>query len=386
MKTIIRFILTCIALCFPLTCASGVKHRSDPLLETIVRTADQKTISPDALHAALENADVIYLSEKHDNPRQHELQLLIIQELLRRGKKPAIGFEFFSREQTGYLMHYTRGKPSPFEHGEHGGEAFLRRQLDWDTQPDEDWKFYYAIIALAKQHRLTAFGTDLPASIKMRLTRYGANKLTGIERRSLSPTGFSNPAYEQLMKQKFTASHCGWSEPNLLERLYQTWVARNDAMARSIVDMLEEQGGPVVMIVGGGHVEHNMGIVERTASLRPQTRQVNLGLTEIAVQPTPLSDYIDRQTVQGVVFGPVHDYLWFTRRVDYDDPCEQYRKMLKRKDMHGKKPGSHENPHEKKPGPNENPHEKKPGPNENPHEKKPGSHEKTPEKKHEPGK
>jgi len=201
-------------------------------------------------------AQVVYVGEKHDNPRHHEIQLEALNELLRLGKLPAIGFETFSLEQTGFLMHYTLGEPSPFvREPDLSEEEILRSDLGWGKEHDESWQFYFPLLRLAREHKLPAFGADLPSGIRLRLSRVGLDGLSALERSLLHPAASENPAYRNLMYETFTRSHCGWSSPELLRRLYETWVARNDAMASAIVDMLKDQRGePVVVILGAGHV------------------------------------------------------------------------------------------------------------------------------------
>lgn len=317
-----------------MSCHSTIPHRNDPLLEKIFQAKDLKELNQTELITKMSRADVIYLSEKHDNPRHHEIQLEILESLVAQGKKPAIGFEFFSVDQTGYLMEYVSGVASPFvKKSPHSKEMLLRRNLGWADASDERWKFYFSLIDFAKKHHLRAFGTDISPGLTLRIRRFGLNQLSTQEKKQLHDSGFSDPNYEKLMHKKFTAAHCGWSSPVLLDKLYQTWVARNDAMANSIVDFLgDNENEPVVMIVGGGHTEHNMGIVERVAHLRPKVKQLDLGLSEIAMEQLGVEAYFEGETIDTRTFSPPHEFLWFTKRKDYEDVCAKFRETLKRKD------------------------------------------------------
>ncbi|MCW8886458.1 MAG: ChaN family lipoprotein, partial [Motiliproteus sp.] len=181
---------------------------------------------------------------------------------------------------------------------------------------------YFNLIDLAKKHGLDIFGSDLPSGIKTRISRGGLESLNSLERSQLKHSGFEDLAYQEMMYQEFRDGHCGWGEASLLRRLYQTWIARNDRMAASIVTMTDERPkGPVVVILGNGHVRHDMGVYERVGHLRPALKQLNLGFREITVEPTPLADYLSTETVAGKTFAPIHQLLWFTQRQDYEDPC-----------------------------------------------------------------
>ncbi len=312
-------------------CASQPDRRDDPLIEKIYRARDQQQIDRAQLLAQIAEARVIYLGETHDNPRHHQLQLEILQEQLDQGRRPALGFEFFSLEQTPYLMQYAQT-----EFGKTAGRKKkralkrLRKQLGWESR-DEEWGFYSPLLKLANQYQLPVFGADLAPGMIKRLTKVGAAGLSSLESRLLFPSDFKNPDYRQMMYTQFTQSHCGWSQPQLLERLYDTWIARNDAMAMSIASFLEERPTePVVMILGSGHIANNMAVYERVAARIPGIRQVNLGFRQVARTPRPASDYLQPVVVNDTRFAPDHEYFWFTQRVSYIDPCEQFKKQLKK--------------------------------------------------------
>ncbi len=312
-------------------CAGSVQHRDDPLLERRFDSRSGEELSREAVLARAATADVIYLGENHDNARHHQLQLEIISALLERGIRPAIGFEFFDTGQTSLLTQYVAGSRSSLKLSTSGNkispEQKLRRQLGWEHRDDEYWGFYFRLIDLAREHQLDIFGADLPAGTRTRLSRIGVTGLNPLELEQLVPTGLEDEAYRQLMYRKFRDGHCGWGEEPLLSRLYQTWLARNDRMALSVERMLADKPvRPVVMILGNGHIEHNMGVYERVAHLRPALTQLSLGFRQIAREATPLQLYLEGETIAGRDFGPAFEVFWFTPRQSYDDPCEGFRK------------------------------------------------------------
>jgi len=300
--------------------------RDDPLLGQIVDSRSGMAITEAALAERMAAADVVYLGESHDNAEHHAIQQRLIEALVARGLKPALGFEFFDIGQTGYLTQYVSGQASLMQL--HGGaakitpEQRLRRQLGWQERSDRDWKFYFDLIELARTHRLPIFGADLPSGLKLRLSRVGVDGLNPVESHQLVRIQNQSEAYRELMYAKFRDGHCGWGEEPLLSRLYQTWNARNNRMAESIVQMVASgAGAPVVMIQGNGHGEHNRAVYGQVAYLNPGLGQLNLALQPISIEPAPLADYLAPVTVGGVDFGPRHELLWFTQRHDYKDPC-----------------------------------------------------------------
>ncbi|MEO5339322.1 MAG: ChaN family lipoprotein [Magnetococcus sp. MYC-9] len=290
--------------------------------ELILETASGRILGQDILLERMLQVQVIHLGEQHDNPHHHRLQRVVLERLLARGKRPALGFEFFSRAQTGWLMHYAQGKPSAFALPQTDDpEAWLRKKLGWEDNPD--WQHYEPLLKLARQHRLSLFGTDLPDGLRLRLTRAGLAGLSALERAEWSPTGFSQDAYHQLMRQKLADAHCGMAPEALLEALYATWVARNDAMARSLALMLDERPDePLLMVLGAGHVAHDMGVYERLAFLRPGVRQINLAFQEHPAAPSSFRSIPKPLQIGQHIFAAEHQFLWFTPPApDRGDPC-----------------------------------------------------------------
>jgi uncharacterized iron-regulated protein len=302
------------------------KSNENEFIGKIFNSRNNNIISFEKLINQMKNMDVIYLGEKHDNTEHHQYQIDIIQSLISEGISPIIGFEFFYQHQTSDLMKYVKGIKSPFQHEEENlakDEEQLREKLGWQNKKDEDWSFYFDLIKLAKDNDLTVFGSDLPSGIVSRISREGLDSLTPVELNQIFSSNFNDNNYQQLMVKKFKESHCGWVPKDDFEKLYHTWVARNDAMAISIVKMLE-LNQPVVMIVGGGHVEHNMGIYDRVEYFNSKLNQLNLGFKEISIEKSSLSDYFESPVIHGFKYLPKHEYFWFTNRKADKDPCEGF--------------------------------------------------------------
>ena len=311
-------------------CSAPEERASDPLEERIFRSRDLGELSRDELIAKLDTASVIYLGEKHDNPRQHALQLDIVASLLARGHRPAIGFEIFSVSQTSLLMSYATGKvPKSYQGKVPSPEERLRRSLGWGRQRDQSWAFYGPLVQIARAHQLVIFGIDLPRPLRRRIARVGVDGLTNVERRLLDPTAPRSEAYADLMRARLKAMHCGHGSDAYIDRLYQNWVARNDTMATAISDIVAGQGGePVVVILGAGHTQHNMGAYARVAERVPGIEQVNLAFREVAETPLPVDELLPAGDFQGTRFAPDHEYVWFTARAGEPapDPCEHFGK------------------------------------------------------------
>ncbi len=312
--------------------------RNDPLIGKLINTATGETMDMDALVDHLLQTDVIYLGEKHDNPDHHRLQNKIIQALIAKGKRPQLGFEFFSTNDTPILLDFIdshRAKHS--DAVEKKVETMLRKHLGWDAKSDKLWPYYFELLSLAKTENLVAAGLDLTDARKRRITRKGWDDLTNLEKRSIFSTHLDDKTYRDYMYEIFAHVHCGMKIPRMQSRLFDTWIARNDTMAHSIVE-LHETGPdrPVVVIIGGGHTEHNLGVVDRVRHLNPGISQVNLGFVEIARTPSGVRDYLAPLELAGFESSPPFDFVWFTQRTSYQDPCEKYKERLEKSRLHRK--------------------------------------------------
>ncbi len=220
------------SLIFYLCGLSSSQASEDPLLEKIWDIESGKVINEEELIDQFLGAEVIYLGEKHDNARQHEIQLQILEALIRKGKRPSIGFEFFTTGQTSLLMNFTQPSAPVMNmmSKDYDPESVLRQALGWDHRSDEEWSFYFKLIEFARENQLPAFATDIPWGLSSRITRVGVENLHPTELSLLVETGFNDSEYEQLMLEEFTNAHCGYRNEEMFRRMYQAWIARNDGI------------------------------------------------------------------------------------------------------------------------------------------------------------
>ncbi|NDY73256.1 hypothetical protein DO021_16960 [Desulfobacter hydrogenophilus] len=350
MQRLIYFLIGCVV-CLSIGCATTSKiiMRDDPLIGTLVKGDTGKPIHFAGLMDTLIHSDIIYLSEKHDNPMHHAIQHRVIQALIDRGYAPILGFEFFSYQDTPLLLNLVdAGKKAHSPKMEKAVEQRIREKLGWENQSDTMWGYYWNLIRLAADNDFPAAGLDLSATQKRRITRKGLDGLSPIELQQLFSTKLSNTAYESYMKSVFVSVHCGMDHGRMTERLYDTWMARNDRMALSVVELFnavqtqdrdkaDRKTGPVVIIIGTGHTEYGLGVLDRVHHLKPNVTQTNLAITEIEREPADLSHYLAPLSLEGFDPVPPADFLWFTQRVSYDDPCEKFKAVLKKMKTRKKK-------------------------------------------------
>jgi len=321
------------------TAPKGISMRDDPLIGKIMDTSTGQVIPFKTFMDEIISHDIIYLSEKHDNPMHHAIQHRVIEELVDRGKLPALGFEFFAMEDTPHLLNFLDSARKVHTTKQEGViEKDLRRKLGWKEQSDTMWTYYFDLLKLGRSNGLTLAGLDLSSVQKRRITRKGTPALTPLETKQIFSTHLTNPAYQNHMKETFKAVHCGMGHGKMLEKLYDSWLARNDTMALSITQIHDPTTpGPVVVIMGNGHTEHGLGVIDRVTAINGELSQINLSMTEITREPSELTTYLSLLDIEGFKAVPPADFLWFTQRVSYKDPCLEFKRVFERMKSREKK-------------------------------------------------
>jgi uncharacterized iron-regulated protein len=307
-------------------CAAPPGAVDHPLTGRIV-DHHAREVAGEKLFQALAQAEVVYLGEKHDNAVHHAHQLTVLRELVARGRRPALGLEMVSAPETSTLMRYAAQSENP--HAGASPEQQLRGALGWPDTEDWRWRAYGPLLEFARAESLAVFGADLPVSLRRRIAVAGIDGLSGVERARLPDTPPPDDAYAELMRTRIREAHCGYGSEEYLDRLLANWVVRNERMARTIAATLAAgDGEPVVLVVGGAHLRHNLGVPARVQRLRPGVRQLNLGLREVDPAHVDAHGYVAELEFAGTRFAPDHDYFWFTAPSPEPepDPCAVFKK------------------------------------------------------------
>lgn len=319
-----------IALLLSTGCSYQKLDMKEVKVDKLIIQSDGVNLTQNQFNQQLLEFDVIYLGEIHDNPDHHRVQLEILKTLIDQGKKPLIGFEFFSREQTSWLLNYTSGSKSSFRPlKERGAEQMLRQRLGW--QKREDWKFYFPMLELAKNEKLSVFGADIDTGIRSRMARAGIDQMLSIEKIGLPSTlAPDSDESQKLIFQDLRNGHCNMASEEWVQKLYKTMSIRNSFMAQSIQLMRsgKTEKQPIVMILGRGHVDYNAGVKAQLNFLDDTIRQLNIGLFE--TQDDHEGSYSSSLLEPANGFTR-HDILILTpqRTEKKDDPCKGFTSKKK---------------------------------------------------------
>ena len=293
--------------------------RLDPLINQIYKQGEFRNQTQ--LFKALDQAEVVFLGEHHDNLKHHKIQLTLLKRMVEQGKKPIIAIEVFSKNQTASLMQYLQGPPKR--------AAIYLKQIAQESRMEgrPEWVGYRQILEFAKSNDLQVAGLDIERSLKRRLTQHPRSELTEFEQEAIPETETASPAYRAAMEKRFTQGHCGWSNPQLLSGLMRVWQTRNQVMGAGI-SKLHQPARPVVVLLGAGHIEFNLAVVQQFKKHHPLAKIFSLAMIEVGLVPAQPQEYFLGTPEETEQFGPSFDWGWFTERSSWIDPCVRFKAQL----------------------------------------------------------
>jgi uncharacterized iron-regulated protein len=269
-----------------------------------------------ALVDRLRRGRFVLLGEKHDNPDHHRLQAWLLHALIAAGRRPAVGFEMFTVADASALAEQLAAHP--------GDAVGLAEAVNWQRSGWPDWAMYRAIAETALQASLPIVATNLSPTTVRALGQGGAEALDatlaarlGLDRPLAADT-------QTAMAEEIREAHCGYASEQQINAMILVQRARDAQMAESLAAAGQQYGA--VLIAGAGHVRRDYGIPTYLAIKVPSASVISVAFLEVSqdlVEPTAYATRFDRPTLP-------FDYVWFTPRVDDQDPCAAFEKPLQR--------------------------------------------------------
>jgi uncharacterized iron-regulated protein len=285
-----------------------------PLTGRIWDVGAGRFVEEPALVERLSTARFVMLGEKHDNLDHHVLQARLVRALTAAGRRPAVAFEMLTAEQAPALARFLATAPR-----DAGG---LGAAVGWADTGWPEWPMYQPIAQAALDAGLPIVAANVPNAT--------ARALGMGDRAALPSTLVARyrldrdlPADVQAeMAEEIRAAHCGHANDTMVRNMIVAQRVRDAAMAESLLDT----GRDGVLITGSGHARSDRGVPASLRIVQPQSPIVSVAFVEVeADHPTP-ADYPDHFGTARLPF----DYVWFTPRLDDENPCEAFRKSLER--------------------------------------------------------
>ncbi|MBD2481580.1 ChaN family lipoprotein [Planktothrix sp. FACHB-1365] len=207
----------------------------------------------------LTETDIIYLGETHNNVKDHQAQLQLIQALFQQNPKIAIAMEMFQRPYQNILDQYLTGEIT---------ESQLIEQSQYHQRWGFPWENYAEIVRFAQQQKIPILAINTPTEITRKVAREGLERLTKSEQQYIPPLSEIdlNPSeYREMLLKIYQQHHQGnHGNSENFERFFQAQILWDETMADAIANFVKNNPDfQVIVLAGQGHIVYGYGIPNR---------------------------------------------------------------------------------------------------------------------------
>jgi uncharacterized iron-regulated protein len=288
--------------------------RNHALTGRIWDVASARFIDRQSLVTRLARADFVLLGERHDNPDHHQLQAEILRSLIALGRRPAVGFEMFGLDDDAAIADHLATAPND--------AAGLGRAVNWNKRGWPDWAMYQPIAAAALQAKLRIVATNLPLVTARKMSRDGLAALEPSVRRKLGLDQPLSDAMFATIAADLHNAHCGYASDESVKAMVSVQRARDAQMAQSLIAAGDPNGA--ILVAGAGHVRNDYGIPVYLTQKAPGKQVISIAFLEVVNEKPEPQNYALASPNRRLPF----DYIWFTPRVDDENPCEKFKSQF----------------------------------------------------------
>lgn len=282
-----------------------------PLVGKIWSGRDHRFVGLSSLLTAVAGANYLLLGEKHDNRDHHRLQAVLTDAVYRSGRRPALAFEMMATDKQSAIDAYLA--ENPVDAGELGDRVGWRR-TGWGP-----WARYRPIADAAVSAHAPIVAANLPQSRNRAVSRQGYSVL-GDD--LVKRTGLDRPfpdAMQAELETDIARAHCGQIPEQAIPAIARVQRARDAVMADSVASASHGMGA--ILVTGAGHARRDRGVPYYLRTIDPAASVISIVFREVEAGAVSVSEYEDTTHF---------DFVWFTPRVDNEDPCEQFKESLRR--------------------------------------------------------
>jgi uncharacterized iron-regulated protein len=296
----------------PLPAPAAALGHAHPLLGKIVRAQDGRPLTASQVALLAAGHDFALLGEKHDNPDHHLLQAWMVAALVALGRRPAVAMEMLDGDQAASLAEYRARAGAD--------AAGLGAAVGWQARGWPDWAMYAPIAEVVLTANLPIVPANPTRAATRSIGRGGFEALEPALRDMIAASPRLDPAQSASLAEELRASHCGQLPDAALPRMSDVQWARDAHMATVLRDAAQP-GAMAVLIAGSGHVRTDRGVPWHLRHVAPARKSLALAFVEVGDRRDDPREYglSDR-----------FDILWFTARVDDQDPCAKFEGSLRR--------------------------------------------------------
>lgn len=293
--------------------------REDALVGRIYDTEERRFVSPAEVVARARGSAFVLLGEKHDNPDHHRLQAWLVASLTRAGRRPAVVFEMIPRDRGAALDAAIAAHPDDPD--------AIAAALDWAHGGWPEFALYRPIFAAALAARLPIVPGD-PARSQLALLRSrGLDALPEAERVRLALEPPPSAEALRAFAEEVREAHCGMAPDAMVDAMIDVQRVRDATLADALLASGGAEGG--LLIAGAGHVRTDRGAPLYLARRAQERSALALAFSEVSRASADEGDSGD-PAERAAQLGSAFDLIWFTPRVDDEDPCVRFKRELEK--------------------------------------------------------
>ena len=252
------------ALDLPLGDAARREKTLAPALDTVTDARTAAALTPAEVAKKLSKASLVFLGESHTSAEFHRVQLQVIRELHRAGRKVLVGLEMFPVAEQPALDLWNGGTLSE--------EEFVEKSR-WYRNWGYHWNYYRDIFLFCRDAKIPLHGVNVPRELVSDVRRKGFDGLTAEQKALLPPKiDAENADHRRLFKAFFDEAdsmHAASMPEAMWDGMFRAQCTWDAAMAWNAVSALKKANDPnavMVVLIGSGHVAYGLG-AERQAAL-----------------------------------------------------------------------------------------------------------------------
>ena len=267
-----------------------------PLLDGITDPRNGDVVTPAVLAERLKDVRLLFVGESHTEIEFHRVQLRVLQELKKAGRRVHVGLEMYPYTEQGFLDEWNTGGLSE--------EAFVKKSR-WYKSWGYHWDYYREIFLFAKAAGIPLHGVNTPREVVSAVRKKGFKDLTPEEAARIPSKIDTDSAEGKLL---FAAnfgpedSMHGAMTPEQLDGMFRAQCTWDATMAFNAVQALKADPDPkaiMVVLIGSGHVVYGLG-AERQAKAWFDGKTATL-------VPVPVQDEKGKPIVAR---ASIADFIW----------------------------------------------------------------------------
>ena len=261
-----------------------------PQVKTImVNTSTDKVITPEELVASLEGYDALFFGEYHDQDVLHAIEFEIFKSLYAKyGDNLVLSMEMFEADNQDILDDYLDDEVSE--------DNFLANSRPWPRYKAD----YRKMVEFAKAHKLPVVAANIPRFMAHYVAVDGNTDKVGYDYKKYLPRETNAP--EGAYKDKFFGHMSRGEAPQAMQqrmdRMFAAQCIKDDKMAESIYDFLQEKPQSFIYHVNGCfHSDSHLGTVERLQQRAPGLKIAVLSSKDLPEDGNYLTVYENQKKI-----------------------------------------------------------------------------------------